>query len=120
MRSPINFQSKFKLFSDFWSPKVIAEMNNYQFKLVKIKDEFINHRHIDTDEVFIVIDGSMSIEFTDKIVEINKGEMIVVSKGEDHKPFASSECKVLIIEPKGVINTGETIGGLTAEDNVCI
>ena len=82
MNTPINFQSKFELFSDYWSPKVIAEMNDYQFKLVKIKGQFTWHEHNDTDEVFIVIEGSMGIEFKDRTVKLNNGEMIVVQKAE--------------------------------------
>ena len=120
MNMPINIKSKFELFSEFWSPKVIAEMNDYQFKLVKIKDEFKWHEHKDTDEVFIVIKGSMGIEFKDRTVELNEGEMIVVLKAEQHKPFATEECKVLIIEPRGVINTGSSGGDLTAENDVWI
>ena len=120
MKKPINFQSKFALFSEHWSPKVIAEMNDYQFKLVKIKDEFTWHEHKDTDEVFIVIEGSMGIEFKDRIVELNRGEMIVVQKAEQHKPFANEECKVLIIEPRGVINTGNSGGDLTSKNDVWI
>ena len=120
MNIPINLQSKFKLFIEYWSPKVIAEMNDYQFKLVKIKDEFTWHEHKDTDEVFIVIEGSMGIEFKDRTIELNKGEMIVVQKAEQHKPFATEECKVLIVEPRGVVNTGSSGGDLTAENDVWI
>ena len=120
MTKKINFISKFKKFDEIWSPKVIAEMNDYQFKLVKIKDEFKWHEHKDTDEVFIVIKGSMGIEFKDRTVELNEGEMIVVLKAEQHKPFATEECKVLIIEPRGVVNTGSSGGELTAENDVWI
>ena len=120
MKKPINLQSKFELFSEYWSPKVIAEMNDYQFKLVKIKDEFTWHEHKDTDEVFIVIEGSMGIEFKDRTVELNRGEMIVIQRAEQHKPFATEECNVLIIEPRGVVNTGRSSGGLTAENDVWI
>ena len=120
MNKPINLQSKFKLFSGYWSPKVIAEMNDYQFKLVKIKGEFTWHEHKDTDEVFIIIEGSMCIAFKDRMVELNEGELIVVKKAEQHKPFATEECKVLIIEPRGVVNTGGSGGKLTAENDVWI
>ena len=120
MNKPINLQSKFELFSEYWSPKVIAEMNDYQFKLVKIKDEFTWHEHKNTDEVFIVIEGSMGIEFKDRTVELNRGEMIVVQKTEQHKPFATEECKVLIIEARGVVNTGNSGGNLTAENDIWI
>ena len=120
MNIPINLQSKFQLFSEHWSPKIIAEMNDYQFKLVKIKGEFIWHKHKDTDEVFIVIEGSMGIEFKDRTIELNKGEMIVVKQAEEHKPFATEACKVLIIEPRRVINTGDSGGELTSANDVWI
>ncbi len=120
MNTPINLQSKFNLFSEHWSPKVIAEMNDYQFKLVKIKGEFTWHKHKDTDEVFIVIEGSMGIQFNDKTIELNVGEMIVIKKSEEHRPYATKECKVLIIEPRGVINTGDSGGELTSENDVWI
>ncbi len=117
MRQPINFQSKFNLVEEHWSPKVIAEMNDYQFKVVKIKGEFIWHQHNETDEVFIVIDGTMGITFEDRTVELKSGEMIVVKKGEKHRPFSDEECKVLLVEPKGVVNTGDAGGDLTASNN---
>ena len=120
MKIPINLQSKFGLFSEHWSPKVIAEMNDYQFKVVKIKGEFTWHEHKDTDEVFIIIEGSMGIEFKDRTVKLIEGEMIVVRKGEQHKPFAIEECKVMIIEPRGVVNTGNSGGYLTAENDAWI
>ena len=117
MNKPINIIAKFNLFKDHWSPKVIAEMNNYQFKLVKIKGEFIWHNHKDTDEVFIVIEGSMNIDFKNKTQLLKTGDMIVIKKGEEHKPYSKDECKVLIIEPKGVVNTGDEGGMLTAEND---
>jgi mannose-6-phosphate isomerase-like protein (cupin superfamily) len=120
MSQPINFQNKLELFSEQWSPKVIAEMNDYQFKLVKIKSEFTWYNHADTDETFIVLEGSMSIEFRDRTVQLSGGEMIVVPRGEEHKPFADEECKVLLVEPKGVVNTGDAGGQLTAENDVWI
>ena len=120
MKKPINLQSKFELFTEHWSPKVIAEMNDYQFKVAKIKGEFTWHAHADTDEVFIVIEGSMGIEFKDRTVQLNSGEMIVVQKADQHKPFATEECKVLIIEPRGVINTGDSGGDLTSKNDVWI
>lgn len=120
MNKPINLKSKFELINEHWSPKVIAELNDYQFKLVKIKGQFTWHEHKETDEVFLVIEGSMGIEFKDNTVTLKEGEMIVVKKGEQHKPFAFEECKVLIIEPRGVINTGESGGDLTSENDVWI
>ena len=116
----VNFTEKFNLFSDLWSPKVIAEMNDYQFKLVKIQGEFVWHDHGHTDEVFIVLEGSINIEFEDRTITINAGEMHVVPKGTRHKPFAENECKVMLVEPRGVINTGETEDDLKADNYVWI
>ena len=113
----INLKSKFKEFNETWSPKVIAEMNNYQFKLVKIKNDFVWHKHKDTDEVFIVIEGKINIEFEDQIVELNAGEMIVVPKGKKHKPYATEEAKIMLIEPRGIINTGDIKNDLTAKND---
>jgi mannose-6-phosphate isomerase-like protein (cupin superfamily) len=116
----IKFKEKLSMFSEYWSPKVIGEMNNYQFKLVKIQGDFTWHNHKDTDEVFVVLDGKMSIDFRDGRVDIGKDEMFIVPKGKEHKPFAEKDCKILLIEPKGVVNTGETDSELTAEENVWI
>ena len=116
----INFAEKLSKFTDHWSPKVIAEMNDYQFKLAKLEGEFIWHNHPETDEVFIVIEGSMSIELEDGVVELNAGEMYVVPKGVMHKPFAEKECKIMLVEPRGVVNTGEESSDLTAENDIWI
>ena len=120
MNKPVNLESKFRLFSDYWAPRVIAQMNDTQFKIVKIKGEFVWHEHKESDETFFVIEGSMSIEFKDRVVELNAGEMIVVKRGEQHKPFAGQECKVMIIEPDNIVNTGESDGHLTAKNDVWI
>ncbi|MGX5172555.1 cupin domain-containing protein [Aliikangiella sp. IMCC44653] len=117
---PINFAEKLALINQHWSPKVIAEMNDYQFKLVKVKGEFVWHNHPDTDEVFIVIQGSLIIAFAEHQVKLNAGEMYVVPKGVEHKPMAQSECQILLIEPKGVVNTGNTQSELTAAQDVWI
>ena len=116
----INFNNKFLKFSDYWSPKIIAEMNNYQFKLVKIKGEFVWHSHKDTDETFIVIEGEMILKFRDGEVKLSEGEMCVVPKGVEHKPCANKECKILVIEPRGVINTGDAGGDLTINTDMWI
>tara|TARA_Y100000310_G_scaffold233831_1_gene236718 strand:+ start:584 stop:943 length:360 start_codon:yes stop_codon:yes gene_type:complete len=116
----INLKEKLSMFSEHWSPKIVAEMNDYHIKLVKIKGDFVWHNHEDTDEVFIVIEGKMKIEFEEKIVELNEGEMYVVPKGVIHKPFAESECKIMIIEPSGVVNTGNIESDLTASNDVWI
>ena len=114
---PVNLAKKLARFSDHWSPKVVAEMNDYQFKLVKIQGDFVWHNHADTDEVFIVLEGSMRIEFEDGDVELSEGEMYVVPRGVNHKPYAEEECKVMLVEPRGVVNTGEVDGELTAPND---
>ena len=116
----INLEDKLSKFSEHWSPKVIAEMNDYQFKLVKIEGEFVWHDHPDTDEVFIVIEGTMQIEFEDRTIELNEGEMLIVPKGVRHKPYAEEECKVMLVEPRGVVNTGDAEGDLTADNDVWV
>jgi mannose-6-phosphate isomerase-like protein (cupin superfamily) len=117
---PINFKDKFSKFNDLWSPRVVAEMNDYQFKIVKVQGEFIWHDHPDTDEVFIVIEGSLDIEFRDGKVTLQTGEMFVVAKGVEHKPVADKECKVMLVEPKGVVNTGNSKSELTADNDVWV
>jgi len=116
----INFSDKFDKFNQLWSPRVIAQMNDYQFKLVKLEGEFVWHEHPDTDEVFIVIEGCLTIEFRDGEITLNSGEMFVIPKSVEHKPVAKSECKIMIVEPKGVINTGDAGTELTAENDVWI
>ena len=116
----INFTEKFTKFSKHWSPKIIARMNDYHFKLVKFQGDFVWHSHADTDEVFITLDGEMRIEFRDGHVDLTAGEMFVVPRGVEHKPFAEKECKILLIEPAGTLNTGDIGGDLTAEDDVWI
>lgn len=116
----INFRDKFGKFSEQWAPRVIAEMNDYQLKLAKIEGEFVWHQHDETDEVFIVVDGEMAIEFRDGRVNMRAGEMFVVPKGVAHKPVAARECQILLIEPRGLVNTGDAGGELTAENDVWI
>lgn len=116
----INFQEKFGLFNEQWLPKVIAEMNDYQFKLGKLEGDFVWHDHPDTDETFIVIEGSLRIDFRDGSVQLSAGEMFVVPKGVEHKPYAEREVKLLLIEPRGVLNTGHEGGERTATNDVWI
>jgi mannose-6-phosphate isomerase-like protein (cupin superfamily) len=118
--TPVNLKEKLAKFSDHWSPKIIAQMNDYHFKLVKFRGDFVWHRHDDTDEVFIVLDGGMSIEFREGKVTMKAGEMFVVPKGTEHKPYAEKECKIMLVEPAGTINTGNAGGDLTAEENVWV
>src|SRR5919109_4726602 len=116
--SAINLVEKLASFSDQWSPKIIAQMNDYHFKLVKIQGEFVWHRHPDTDEVFIVLDGEVFIDLRGGRVHLKAGELFVVPRGVEHKPFAEKECQLMLVEPVGTRNTGDAGGDLTAPDNV--
>ncbi len=117
----IEISNKYKLFNEQWQPKVIAEMNDYQFKIAKIEGEFIWHSHKETDETFVVIKGEIEIEFRDGFVKIKEGEMFVVPAGVEHKPKSKKESQIMLIEPKGVVNTGEEdSNNLTAKNDVWI
>ena len=117
---PVNLDEKLAGFSEHWSPKIIAQMNDYHFKLAKFKGEFVWHSHAETDEVFIVLDGEVLIEFRDGHVKLKAGEMFVVPKGVEHRPSAGSECQVMLVEPAGTRNTGDAVSELAAEDNVWV
>jgi mannose-6-phosphate isomerase-like protein (cupin superfamily) len=119
-REVINFARKFDLFSEQWQPKVVAELNDYQFKVVRLEGDFVWHEHPETDEAFIVLDGELRIDFRDRSVVLGPGEMVVVPKGTEHKPFAENEVKMLLIEPRGTLNTGHEGGERTAENDVWI
>ena len=116
--SPINLAGKLSAFSEYWSPRVVAEMNDYQFKVVKLKGEFVWHRHDDTDETFLVLAGEMEIGLRTGAVALKAGEMYVVPKGVEHITRAERECHALVIEPRGVVNTGNAGGALTARNDV--
>jgi mannose-6-phosphate isomerase-like protein (cupin superfamily) len=116
-RTAINLRQKFLLFHEQWSPKVVAEMNDYQFKIVKLQGDFIWHNHRDTDETFFVIEGNLRIDFRDGAVHIAAGEIFVVPKGVEHKPYAENEVKLMLIEPRGVLNTGHEGGERTAQND---
>lgn len=120
MKNKINIAEKMSQFEQLWTPKVIAQMNQVQFKLVKIQGEFTWHAHQDTDEVFMVIEGVMGIEFRDRTIELSSGELFVVPKGVEHKPYAKEQCNIMIVEPVDVVNTGATGGELTAKNDVWI
>jgi mannose-6-phosphate isomerase-like protein (cupin superfamily) len=117
---PINLAAKLDLIPDHWQPRVVAEMNDYQFKLVRIEGDFLWHDHPETDETFIVLAGTLRIDFRDGFVEIGPGEMYVVPKGVEHKPFARSEVKMMLIEPRGTLNTGTQGGERTARNDLWI
>ena len=116
----INFATKLALFDDRWQPRVIAQMNDYQFKLVKIEGDFVWHSHADTDETFIVLAGRLRIDFRDGAVHLGPGEMYVVRRGVEHKPFAEGEVRMLLVEPCGVRNTGDQGGERTAANDLWI
>lgn len=112
----INLQEKLSLFDELWSPRIIAQMNDYHFKLAKIQGEFIWHSHPETDEVFIVLAGSMRIEFRDAQVELEEGELCVVPKGVEHKPVAERECHLMVVELAGTTSTGDTDSDRTIKE----
>ena len=117
---PINLVEKLGLISELWTPRVVAELNDYQFKVVRIEGDFIWHDHPETDEAFIVLDGELRIDFRDGAVLLRPGEMFVVPKGVEHKPFAEREVRMLLIEPRGTLNTGHAGGDRTATNDVWI
>ncbi|MBN2117654.1 MAG: cupin domain-containing protein [Anaerolineales bacterium] len=116
----INLQEKLTKFSEHWSPRIIAQMNDYHFKVAKIQGEFIWHDHPETDEVFIVLKGRLEIQLREGSVVLNEGEMFVVPKGVEHKPVAAQECHILLVEPAGTVNTGEVVNERTAANDVWI
>lgn len=117
-QASINFREKLDQFHDHWSPKVIAELNDYQFKLVKVQGQFVWHEHAETDEAFIVLAGRLTIELAGATVELKAGEMYVVPRGVRHRPSAEQECHLLLIEPRGVVNTGTADCAMTAPNDV--
>ena len=120
MYQSINIAQKFTLFTEQWQPKVVAEMNNYQFKVVRILGDFIWHSHPETDETLIVLEGVLRLDFRDKHLLLQAGEMIVVPRGVEHKTSAETETNLLLIEPRGVLNTGHEGGERTAVNDVWI
>ena len=117
---PINFEEKLATFPEHWSPRIIAQMNDYQFKIVKVQGEFVWHDHPETDEVFMVLKGRLEIQFRDAQVTVREGEMFVVPKGLEHKPAAEEECHILLVEPAGTINTGKIVNERTAANDIWI
>ena len=118
--SPINLQEKLSKFAEHWSPKIIAQMNDYHIKLAKVQGEFVWHDHPEIDEVFLVVKGKLDIHFRDGKVSLNEGELYVVPKGVEHKPVAEVECHILLIEPAGTVNTGDVVDDKTAPNDIWI
>ena len=116
----VNFADKLSRIHDHWQPRVMAEMNDYQFKIVKILGDFVWHDHADTDETFIVLEGVLRIDMRDGFVMVRAGEMFVVPRGVEHKPYAEHEVKMMLIEPRGVVNTGTVDSERRAENDVWI
>ncbi|WP_414984411.1 cupin domain-containing protein [Cloacibacterium sp.] len=109
----ITLSEKFSLFSEYWSPKIVGELNGQNVKLAKFKGEFVWHKHDNEDEMFLVVDGILKIEFRDKTVTLNKNEFLIVPKGVEHKPVAENEVLVMLFEPASTLNTGDTENELT-------
>ena len=109
--TPVNLAAKLALFAERWSPKIVAQLNDYHLKLAKVQGEFVWHQHPDTDEVFLVLAGELRIELRDGEVALGPGELYVVPRGVEHRPCAAEECHILLIEPAGTVNTGDAAGG---------
>lgn len=105
----INLSQKFSLVTEFWSPKIVGELNDSYIKLAKLKGEFDWHHHENEDELFIVVKGRLIIKFKDKEISLDEGELMVIPQGVDHLPVATDEVHVILIEPKGTLNTGNVI-----------
>jgi mannose-6-phosphate isomerase-like protein (cupin superfamily) len=116
----INLAEKFSLLTEQWAPRVIAEMNDYQFKVVKLEGDFVWHSHGETDETFLVLEGDLRIDFRDGAVQIGAGELFIVPKGVEHKPYAAKEVRLMLIEPRGVLNTGDAGGERTAKNDIWV
>ena len=114
MNRVVDLADKLDLFSEHWSPKVVARLNDYEIKLSKLEGEFVWHTHDDTDELFLVIDGTLTIQLRDGDVVLRPGQLYVVPRGVEHCPVADGDVSVMLIEPAGVVNTGAAGGDLTA------
>ena len=106
-------EDKFNLFSEYWNPKIVGELNGQHVKLAKLKGEFVCHKHDEEDEMFLVIDGVLKMEFRDKTIILNKNEFLIVPKGTEHRPVADSEVLVMLFEPATTLNTGNTENEMT-------
>ena len=111
----VNIDEKLSLFSEYWNPKIVGELNGQYVKLVKFKDEFVWHKHDNEDEMFYVLNGKFNMEYRDKTIEINENEFVIVPKGVEHRPVAPEEVSVMLFEPKAILNTGDTRNEFTKE-----
>lgn len=109
----VTIEEKFNLFSEYWSPKIVGELNGQHIKLAKLKGAFVWHKHDEEDEMFLVIDGVLKMELRDKTILINKNEFLIVPKGTEHRPVADSEVLVMLFEPATTLNTGNTENEMT-------
>ena len=116
MINVVNLADKYSLIKEQWDPKIIAQLNDYHFKIAKIQGEFVWHSHPETDEVFLVVDGILTIQLRDGDLHLAPGELCVIPKGVEHKPAAENECQILMVEPAGTLNTGDTGGERTIEE----
>jgi mannose-6-phosphate isomerase-like protein (cupin superfamily) len=116
----IDLRKKARQIPEPWSPRVVAELNDYQFKVVRIEGDFVWHAHTETDEAFLVLEGELRIDLRDRSVTLHPGELFVVPKGLEHKPFALGEVTLLLVEPRGVTNTGTAGGERTAQNDLWI
>jgi mannose-6-phosphate isomerase-like protein (cupin superfamily) len=111
----VNLLQKFDLVTEHWSPKVVGELNGQQVKLAKLKGEFVWHHHAEEDEAFFVLKGSFRMEYRDRTVEVNEGDMLIVPRGVEHKPVAAEEVWVMLFEPASTLNTGNVVNERTKE-----
>jgi mannose-6-phosphate isomerase-like protein (cupin superfamily) len=115
VQDKVNLADKLALFGEHWQPKIVARMNDNDVRLVKVKGEFVWHKHDDTDDLFLVLAGHLTIRLRDRDVELDAGELFVVPRGVEHCPRADEEAAVLLIEPAGTLNTGDAGGPMTAD-----
>jgi mannose-6-phosphate isomerase-like protein (cupin superfamily) len=115
MSEAVNLREKLEQFGDHWQPRIVARINDYEVRIVKVKGEFVWHKHEETDDFFLVLQGRLTIQLRDRDVELEEGELFVVPRGVEHCPRADEEASVLLVEPRGTVNTGDAGGRLTAE-----
>ena len=109
----VNLNSKFKTFNEYWTPKIVGELNGQLVKLAKFKGEFVIHKHEQEDELFYVISGQLFIELKNSTLELNSGEFVIIPKGVEHKPYAPKEVSVILFEPASTLNTGNAKNEMT-------